>query len=141
MKQAVLGAAVALGMALALGGAALAQTPAPAGASLYFIQPNDGATVSNPVKVVFGLTGMGVAPALVEWPNTGHHHLLIDQKPPAPGVPIPNSAGYMHFGGGQTEAAVTLPPGTHTLQLVLGDHNHAPHEPPVMSPVITITVK
>lgn len=119
----------------------LAQTAAPAGASLYFIEPKDGATVKSPVRVVFGLKGMGVAPALVEWPNTGHHHLLIDKEPVRPGVPIPVTPGYMHFGGGQTEANVELPKGVHKLQLVLGDHNHAPHEPPVMSQVITVTVE
>lgn len=118
-----------------------AQSPSPAGAALYFVEPADGATVASPVRVVFGLRGMGVAPALVEWPNTGHHHLLVNQSAPPAGRPIPNEPGYMHFGGGQTETTLTLPPGRHTLQLLLGDHNHVPHVPPVLSPVITITVR
>lgn len=115
--------------------------PAPKGAEVFFIEPADGATVKSPVRVVFGLRNMGVAPALVEWPNTGHHHLLINAELGDLTKPIPNDPGYKHFGGGQTEAAVELPPGRHTLQLVLGDHNHIPHDPPVMSKKITITVE
>jgi hypothetical protein len=84
---------------------------------------------------------MGVAPAGVQMENTGHHHLLIDTDPPAdPGVPLPTTERILHFGKGQTEATITLPPGRHTLQLVLGDHSHVPHDPPVMSKKITITV-
>jgi hypothetical protein len=93
--------------------------------------------------VQFGLVGMGIAPAGVEKPNTGHHHLIIDTTLSADGLkaPIPSDAKHVHFGGGQTEAMVTLPPGEHTLQLVLGDWSHVPHVPPVMSPVIKVTVK
>jgi hypothetical protein len=122
---------------------ALAQTPSPAGATVYFINIKDGDTVTSPFKVQFGLTGMGVAPAGVEKPNTGHHHLLIDTTLSADELkaPIPSDAKHVHFGGGQTETMVTLPPGQHTLQLVLGDWSHVPHVPPVMSPVITVTVK
>jgi hypothetical protein len=120
----------------------LAVTPAPEGARAYIVTPADGSVVSSPVTVVFGLEGMGVAPAGVEKANTGHHHLLIDvQDIPAAGQPIPADDQHKHFGGGQTQVSVELAPGQHTLQLVLGDQNHVPHEPPVISERITITVK
>jgi hypothetical protein len=120
----------------------LAVTPAPEGARAYIVTPADGSVVSSPVTVVFGLEGMGVAPAGVEKANTGHHHLLIDvQDIPAAGQPIPADDQHKHFGGGQTQVSVELAPGQHTLQLVLGDQNHVPHEPPVVSERITITVK
>lgn len=108
---------------------------------LYFIEPADGAVVQNPVRVVFGLRGMGVAPAGVDHPNTGHHHLIIDAPTPAPGRPIPMDDKHRHFGGGQTETRLILAPGEHSLQLVLGDHLHRPHQPPIVSPRITITVR
>lgn len=119
------------------------QTPSPAGAAVYIINLKDGDTVTSPFKVQFGLTGMGVAPAGVEKPNTGHHHLLIDTKLTDEQLkaPIPADDQHKHYGGGQTEAMITLPPGKHTLQLVLGDWSHVPHNPPVMSTPITITVK
>jgi hypothetical protein len=120
---------------------AAAQTKAPDGARVYIIEPANGASVSSPVTVKFGLSGMGVAPAGVEKANTGHHHLLIDQKLEDKSSPIPADDKHVHFGGGQTEASVKLTPGQHTLQLYLGDHNHVPHQPPVASEVITITVK
>lgn len=120
---------------------ALAQTPAPPGAELYFISPRDGEVVESPVTVRFGLRGMGVAPAGVEHPNTGHHHLLIDTDLPPPDRPLPADERHRHFGGGQTETTIELTPGVHTLQLVLGDHAHVPHAPPVVSERITITVK
>lgn len=122
---------------------ARAQTPSPAGAKVYIINPKDGAEVESPFLVQFGLTGMGVAPAGVEKPNTGHHHLLIDTRLTDEQMkePIPADDTHKHFGGGQTEAILTLPPGQHTLQLVLGDWTHVPHVPPVMSEPITITVK
>jgi hypothetical protein len=136
---------LALLAALALAGLnpAAAETPSPAGAKVYFINLKDGETVTSPFLVQFGLSGMGVAPAGVEKPNTGHHHLLIDTTLSGDQLkePIPMDATHKHFGGGQTEAMVTLPPGQHTLQLVLGDWSHIPHVPPVMSPVITVTVK
>jgi hypothetical protein len=124
-------------------GPTLAQTPSPPGAKVYIINLKDGDTVTSPFKVQFGLTGMGVAPAGVEKPNTGHHHLIIDTTltPDELKAPIASDAKHIHFGGGQTEAMVTLPPGKHTLQLVLGDWSHIPHVPPVMSTPITITVK
>ena len=123
-------------------GTATERTPSPEGAMAYIISPADGATVTSPVRVVFGLRGMGVAPAGVDVPDTGHHHLMIN-------VPLeelnldegfPTDDRHRHFGRGQTEAVIELPPGTHTLRLVLGDHFHIPHEPPVISEEITITV-
>ncbi len=122
---------------------AQAQTAAPAGASVYFVNLKDKETVTSPFKIQFGLTGMGVAPAGVEKDKTGHHHLLIDTKlsDEEARVPVPMDKQHMHFGGGQTEVMVTLPPGQHTLQLVLGDWTHIPFSPPVVSPVITVTVQ
>ncbi|MFO7276165.1 MAG: DUF4399 domain-containing protein [Pseudomonadota bacterium] len=117
------------------------RTPSPPGAEAYIISPKDGEQVKSPVKVVFGLKGMGVAPAGVQFEGAGHHHLLIDTDPPADlSQPLPTTDKVVHFGKGQTETTIDLPPGKHTLQLVLGDHNHIPHDPPVMSKKITITV-
>lgn len=116
------------------------RTPAPEGARVYIITPADGATVASPITVRFGLEGMGVAPAGVEHAATGHHHLLIDTELEHLDRPIPADAKHLHFGGGQTETVIELPPGTHTLQLVLGDYRHIPHEPPVVSERITVTV-
>ncbi len=118
----------------------LARTPAPEGAEAYFIAPADGATVSSPVTLRFGLRNMGVAPAGVDKADTGHHHLLIDTELPPLDQPIPSDQQHRHFGGGQTETTLDLAPGTHNLQLLLGDQNHIPHEPPVKSESITITV-
>jgi len=118
------------------------RTPSPAGAEVYIISPKDGATVKSPVTVEFGLKGMGVAPAGVKFENTGHHHLLIDTDVPADqNAPLPTSDNVRHFGKGQTEATIELKPGKHTLQLVLGDDKHTPHNPAVVSKKITITVK
>lgn len=125
--------------------AALAgETPSAPGAAVYFIVPEDGAVVSGPVTVRFGLKGMGVAPAGVEKAKTGHHHLLIDTDAPQGedlDYSLPADETLRHFGGGQTETTLDLPPGTHTLQLLLGDANHIPHNPPVLSRKITITVQ
>ena len=124
--------------------AAAGETPAPEGVKLYIISPADGATLKSPVHVVFGLSGMGVAPAGVEKENTGHHHLLVDAPLPqgeALNEAIAKDAQHLHFGGGQTEAKVELAPGKHTLQLLLGDHNHIPHKAPVASEVVTIIVE
>jgi hypothetical protein len=115
-------------------------TAAPAGALTYIISPENGATVKSPFVVRFGLKGMGVAPAGVTNANTGHHHLIIDADTPPDNLPIPNDDKHRHFGAGQTEVELTLPPGQHTLQLVLGDALHVPHQPPVRSAKITITV-
>ena len=122
--------------------AALPRTAAPDNALTYFLSPENGATVTSPFTVGFGLRGMGVAPAGIQAEHTGHHHLLIDVAAlPPEGQPLPNDANHMHFGKGQTETQLTLPPGRHTLQLILGDHLHIPHQPPVVSEKITITVE
>jgi hypothetical protein len=127
---------------VALGaGTVSARTPAPKEAEVYIISPADGDTVTSPVTIRFGLKGMGVAPAGINKPNTGHHHLIIDAGPPALDAPIPANDNYKHFGGGQTETTIELAPGKHTLQLIMGDLMHVPHDPPVMSRKITITVK
>jgi len=113
----------------------------PEGAKVYFISPKDGDSVRGPLLVRFGLNGMGVAPAGIEMANTGHHHLIIDAPLPDLAKTIPTDDHHMHFGGGQTETEITLSPGVHTLQLVLGDHLHVPHNPPLVSEKITITVE
>ncbi|MDP4032826.1 MAG: DUF4399 domain-containing protein [Pseudorhodobacter sp.] len=122
---------------------AFALTPAPEGAGVYIISPSDGDTLGNPVTIVFGLTGMGVAPAGADVPSTGHHHLLINIDPAEVDMmsSLPADDNYRHFGGGQTQVTLDLPQGSNTLFLLLGDHNHIPHDPPIMSEVITITVE
>lgn len=114
---------------------------APAGAKVYFIHLRNGATVASPLTVQFGLQGMGVAPAGIEKEGTGHHHLLVDVDAFDVNAPLPADDRHRHFGAGQTEVALALAPGVHTLQLVLADQNHIPHHPPVMSERITVTVK
>jgi Domain of unknown function (DUF4399) len=117
------------------------QTPSPSGAEVYIISPKDGETVKGPVTVRFGLKGMGVAPAGVKFDDSGHHHLLVDvDSVPSLNQPLPTTEKVQHFGKGQTETTLDLAPGKHTLQLLLGDQNHIPHNPPVMSKKITITV-
>jgi hypothetical protein len=118
----------------------LPRTNAAPGAKAYIVSPEDGSTVTSPVTVVFGLEGMGVAPAGTETPNTGHHHLLVDVDN-LPDLNKPMGADVKHFGGGQTQVKLELPPGKHTLQLILGDKSHIPHQPPVVSEKVTITVK
>lgn len=129
-------------LAAGLCGAALADaTPSVSGAKIYIVSPENGQSVKSPFRVRFGLTGMGVAPAGVQAPKTGHHHLLIDVDTLPPlDQPLPNDDRHRHFGGGQTEVDLDLPPGEHTLQLILGDHNHVPHDPPLVSEKIRITV-
>ena len=129
---------IVTGTALA---ADLPRSASPAGARVYIIAPLDGATVSSPVTVQFGLRGMGIAPAGVAIAGTGHHHLLIGVDLPPPGQPVPADEHHLHFGKGQTETTVTLAPGSHRLQLLLADHLHLPHDPPVVSEPITITVR
>lgn len=115
---------------------------APENAEVYFVQPSDGATVEGTIKVVFGLRNMGVAPAGVDKAGTGHHHLLIDTEVPSDlSKPLPATDQIKHFGGGQTETEITLQPGKHTLQLLLGNYAHVPHSRPVASEQITITVE
>jgi hypothetical protein len=128
-------------LALSFSISAQERSMAPESAKAYIVSPADGAVVSNPFTVIFGLTDMGVAPAGVERLDTGHHHLLIDTDMPYLDEPIPSNDHHIHFGGGQTEIRLELPPGEHTLQLLMGDLNHIPHDPPVMSKTITITVK
>lgn len=134
-------AAAFLLMTMSAIAADLPRSPAPAGVALYFIAPEDGAKVANPVTVRFGLKGMGVAPAGIAMAGTGHHHLLIDAPVPPSDRPIPADDRHVHFGKGQTETVLTLAPGRHRLQLLLGDHLHLPHDPPVISAPITITVE
>ncbi len=118
------------------------RSAAPEEARAYIISPMDGAVLSNPVTIIFGLEGMGIAPANVELENTGHHHLLINTDSSTLDMDsgLPASDQVVHFGGGQTQVTKDLPTGTHTLQLLLGDWTHVPHNPPVLSDVITITV-
>jgi hypothetical protein len=110
------------------------------GAKVYIVSPKDGKTVKKKFTIRFGLKGMGIAPAGIKFPNTGHHHLIIDGAKFDMDLPLPMSDTLKHFGGGQTEATIELAPGKHTLQLVLGDHLHRPHNPPILSKVVTITV-
>jgi Domain of unknown function (DUF4399) len=145
MISAKLAAAAAI-LAVGLSLPATAQnpvTPSPNSAKVYFINVKNGDVVSSPFLVRFGLSGMGVAPVGVDKPNTGHHHLLVDTKltPDELKAPLAADAKHVHYGAGQTEAMVTLPSGQHTLQLVLGNWSHIPHNPPVMSEIVTITVK
>lgn len=121
--------------------AALPRTPAPDGARVFFVSPADGATVNNPVVIEFGVESVNVVKAGVDEPLSGHHHLIIDAELPDLALPIPASDHYVHFGDGSTRTERTLSPGTHRLQLLLGDHLHIPHEPPLTSNVITITVE
>jgi hypothetical protein len=121
-----------------------APSNAPAGAYSYFVNLKNGDTVTSPFKVVFGLSpNMGVAPSGVDKANVGHHHILVDTtlKPEEETQPITVDEQHIHFGKGQTETMLTLPPGKHTLQLVLGDWTHVPFKPLVKSEVITVTVK
>ena len=116
------------------------ETPSPEGAKAYFIDLKDGDTVNSPLLIRFGLTEqMGIAPALADWPDTGHFHLIIDSKPPNPNRPISNK--HLHLHKGQTEAIVEFKQGRHSLQIVMGDYSHMPHDPPVMSEQISVNVE
>jgi hypothetical protein len=119
------------------------RSAAPAGAEVYIISPANGATVTGPVTVRFGLKGMGIAPAGVKFDNTGHHHLLVDTdlSQIKLDAPLPASEKILHFGKGQTETVLTLAPGKHTLELLFADYLHVPFDPPLHSKKITITVK
>lgn len=132
-------AALLASASLALAG----ETPSPPGAKVFFLNLRNGAVVTSPLTIKFGLSGMTLAPAGSQTPGTGHHHLIIDDAiaGDALAAPIPADDKHLHFGMAQTEATVTLPKGAHTLQLVLGDWTHIPHNPPVMSDRITVTVK
>ena len=131
-----------LALAALLASGTASSTKAPANAYCYIGWPMDGQVLpaGKPFRVWFGLRHMGVAPKGVAGANTGHHHLLIDTELPPAGQAIPSDRNHLHYGAGETEAMVELPPGKHTLQLLLGDMNHVPHKPPVVSKKITITV-
>ena len=135
-----------LAILLATAGTGVADTGIPRSdrpddARVYFITPTDGETLTSPVTVRFGLAKMGVAPAGIEKDGTGHHHLIVDAELPPAGLPVPSTDHYRHFGHGQTEVILELEPGEHTLQLLLADHLHIAHDPPVVSERISITVK
>jgi hypothetical protein len=136
-------AAAALAACVLAGAAAAGPTPAPPNAYAYIGYPNDGQVVpaGKPFKVWFGLRYMGVAPRGVKYPNTGHHHLLIDTDLPPMDQEIPSDRNHLHYGAGETETLLELPPGKHTLQLLMGDDKHIPHNPPVYSKKITVIVK
>jgi hypothetical protein len=142
MKRLHLLAALAACLCLPAGQEAAAQQrhEMPESARVYILWPYDGSVVHGAFWVRMGLTDAGIAPAGVEKPRTGHHHLIIDSPLPPLDQEIPNDRNHLHFGLGQTEARLELPPGRHTLQLLLGDENHVPHQPPLYSKPITITV-
>ena len=133
---------VAAFAALVLAGspAVAQQSTMPQDAKVYILWPSDGQVIKGAFWVRMGLSGAGIAPAGVQKANTGHHHLIVDADLPPMDQPIPNDHNHLHFGLGQTEARLDLPPGRHTLQLLLGDENHIPHNPPLYSKRITITV-
>lgn len=141
MNKKLLSCGLSLAMGCALSGVGHAATPSAAGAEVTIVSPKDGDVITGPVKVQFAIKGMEVVPAGTAKENSGHHHLIIDAELPALDKPIPSNAQHMHFGKAQTEATVDLKPGKHTLQLLLGDLNHVPHQPPVSSTKITIEVK
>lgn len=145
LRQTISALLFAVGLSVAAGATAQAQQmPSPPDAKVFIVNLKDGDTVTSPFKVEFGISGMTIAKAGTTDPNTGHHHLFVDVifNPADAAKPIPpNDVHHMHFGGGQTEATVTLPPGKHTLQLVLADGKHVPHNPPVFSQPITVTVQ
>jgi hypothetical protein len=121
--------------------AALTRTSSPEGARVFFITPADGDTVSNPIRIEFGVEGISVVRAGDDQPESGHHHLLIDTDLPDLTAPIPADANHIHFGDGSTSTEISLEPGQHTLCMLLGDHLHIPHDPPLISEPITITVE
>jgi hypothetical protein len=142
MKKISLVSALAIACLGSMVFAQVPKTKSADGTKVYIISPKNGDTVTSPFTVQFGLKGMGIAPAGVTSPNTGHHHLLVDvAQMPDLNVPLPNNENIRHFGAGQTEAELTLPPGRHTLQLVFADYLHIAHDKPVTSEKITITVK
>ena len=120
---------------------AIELTPSPIDASVYFISPNNEESINGKVTVKFGLKNFGVAPAGIQIQNTGHHHLIIDTDLPPFNMPIPADKNHLHFGKGQTETQLNLPSGRHTLQLLLGNYMHVPHEKPLISDKIEIIVK
>lgn len=136
----VLGVSAAVALSSLVIAQQMEKSPSADGAQAYIVSPINGATVPTTFDVVFGLKGMGVAPAGTQVNNTGHHHLLVDVEQ-MPDLNMPLGANVTHFGAGQTQTTLTLTPGQHTLQLILGDHLHIPHNPAVVSEKITITVR
>ncbi len=120
---------------------ALTRSPSAEGARVFFITPSDRSTVSSPVRLEFGLQGMELAPSGPDHPNSGHHHIIIDRGLPDLSLPVPKDAQRVHFGDGRSETELDLAPGPHTLQLLLADHLHIPHDPPLYSEQISITVE
>jgi hypothetical protein len=142
MKQTGLAVLVVINSVLLAGNANAQRQRAPDDAKVYIVWPGDGQVIKGgKFWLRMGLSGMGIAPAGVEKPNTGHHHVLIDTELPPLDREIPNDKNHLHFGLGQTEARIELPPGRHTLQLLLGDANHVPHEPPLFSERISVIVR
>ena len=136
----VLGVSAAVALSSLVIAQQMEKSPSADGAQAYIVAPVNGATVPTTFDVVFGLKGMGVAPAGTQVNNTGHHHLLVDAEE-LPDLNMPLGANVTHFGAGQTQTTLTLTPGQHTLQLILGDHLHIPHNPAVVSEKVTITVR
>lgn len=142
MKTVLIAASLVLLGSVASGAAQAENIKRPTDAQLYIGWPNDGETIRGPsIKVWFGLRGMGVAPAGTDLPNVGHHHIIVDAAIPDSTEPIPNDENHLHFGKGQTETALTLSKGTHTLQLNFADKDHMQFDPPLVSKKITIIVK
>ena len=142
MKR-IVSLAVVAGLLSALGGvqALAGDTPSPPGARVWIIWPKDGDVIhGGKMWVRMGAKGIGIAPAGVIKPNTGHQHLIINRPLPPFDEDIPADKNHLHFGGGQTEARIELPPGRHTLQVLMGDHDHIPHNPPLHSQQITVIV-
>ena len=113
----------------------------PTGSKVYFISPKNDEIVSNPVSLEFGSEGVEIVPSGQDQPATGHHHIIIDAELPNMNIPIPADDNYVHFGDGSSSTQLTLEPGVHTLQLLLGDFLHIPHDPPLYSEKITVTVE
>jgi hypothetical protein len=142
MKTAIISLGLVLATLTGMGQAALPKSKSAPGAKVYVISPANGETVGKTFSVKFGLQGMGIAPAGIKFDNTGHHHLLVDvAELPDLNKPLPATDNILHFGKGQTETTLTLEPGTHTLQLVLGDYLHIPHDKPIISRKVRVTVK
>jgi Domain of unknown function (DUF4399) len=142
LRRTILGAFASIAVLLSSRSFSAARTPSPPNAEAFIIWPPDGAVITGgKLWVRMGLVNMGVCPKGINMPNVGHHHLLIDTDLPPFDEPIPSDRQHLHFGAGETDARIELPPGKHTLQLLMGDFNHVPHDPPIYSKKITITVK
>jgi hypothetical protein len=142
LRRTILGAFASIAVLLSSRSFSAARTPSPPNAEAFIIWPPDGAVITGgKLWVRMGLVNIGVCPKGINMPNVGHHHLLIDTDLPPFDEPIPSDRQHLHFGAGETDARIELPPGKHTLQLLMGDFNHVPHDPPIYSKKITITVK